>query len=588
MSHYDVVIVGSGFGGSVAALRLTEKGYRVGVIEAGRRFADDEFARTSWDVRKFLWAPRIGCYGIQRIHTLPDVMVFAGAGVGGGSLVWANTCYRPMSAFYDDQAWAYITDWRSELAPYYDQAERMLGVVTYPGETVADGVMRQVAAQMGAGDTFHKAPVAVYFGQPGVTADDPYFGGAGPRRTGCSECGSCMTGCRVGAKNTLMKNYLYLAERAGAVIHPLTTVTSLRTRPDGGWVVRTRRSDGLLRRGGPTFTADQVVLAAGTWGTQRLLHRMRDFGTLPALSPTLGRLTRTNSESIRGAQVAKVDPERDFSHGVAITSSFHPDEHTHIEPVRYGRGSNAMALLRTLLTDGGSPVPLWRQLLRHTWRHPGDLRLFKLRRWSERAVIALVMQALDNSITVSGRRGRFGGHKLTSRQGHGEPNPSWIPAGDEAIRRITDIIGGLPNGAWSEIFNKPVTAHFIGGCVIGLSPDDGVVDPYHRAFGYPSLSIVDGSTISANLGVNPSLTILAQAERAFAMWPNKGEPDPRPVGRGYQRIAPVPPAAPVVPAGALGELRCVPALVPRTEVDDAQAVRVECRSGGQGRDPGGA
>jgi cholesterol oxidase len=556
VTHYDVVVVGSGFGGSVAAMRLTEKGYRVGVLEAGRRFADDEFPRTSWDARKFLWAPRLGCYGIQRIHLLPDVLVLAGAGVGGGSLVWANTSYRPLPAFYTDPAWAHITDWRSELAPYYDQAERMLGVVTYPGDTLADGVMRQVAAQMGAGDTFHKARVAVFLGRPGVTVDDPYFGGAGPRRTGCTECGSCMTGCRVGAKNTLTKNYLHLAERAGAVIHPLTTVTSLRRRSDGGWEVRTRRSGGTLARSGPTYTADQVVLAAGALGTQRLLHRMRDLGVLPRLSSTLGSLTRTNSESILSAQVLRADPERDFSRGVAITSSFHPDEHTHIEPVRYGRGSNAMGLLRTLLTDGDSPVPRWRQLLRHSWRHPGDLRLFNLHRWSERAVIALVMQSLDNSITVSGRRGRFGGHKLTSRQGPGEPNPTSIPAGDEAIRRIARIIGGLPSGSWPEITNKPTTAHLIGGCVIGLSPAEGVVDPYHRAFGYPSLSVVDGSAVTANLGANPSLTILAQAERAFAMWPNKGEPDPRPpIGSGYQRIAPVPPAAPVVPAGAPGELR---------------------------------
>jgi cholesterol oxidase len=572
MGHYDVVVVGSGFGGSVAALRLTEKGYRVGVIEAGRRFADDEFARTSWDVPNFLWAPRLGCYGIQRIHVLPDVMVFAGAGVGGGSLVWANTAYRPLPAFYTDRAWAHITDWRSELAPYYDQAERMLGVVTYPGDTPADGVMRQVAAQMGVGDTFHKAPVAVYFGRPGVTVDDPFFGGAGPARTGCTECGSCLTGCRAGAKNTLTKNYLHLAERAGAVIHPLTTVTSLRMRPNGGWVVRTRRSGGVFARGGPTFTADQVVLAAGTLGTQRLLHRMRDLGVLPRLSARLGSLTRTNSESILCAQALDVDAERDFSRGVAITSSFHPDEHTHIEPVRYGPGSNAMGLLRTLLTDGGSPVPRWRQLLRHAWRHPGDLRSFSLHRWSERAVIALVMQSLDNSITVSGRRGRFGGHKLTSRQGSvqsGQPNPSSIPAGNEAIRRIADLIGGLPSGSWAEIFNKPSTAHLIGGCVIGRSPDEGVVDPYHRAFGYPSLFIVDGSAVTANLGANPSLTILAQAERVFAMWPNKGAPDPRPViGTGYQRIAPVPPAAPVVPASAPGELR-----LPVTE--DGRPVRAE-------------
>ncbi|HEY0639243.1 MAG TPA: GMC family oxidoreductase [Pseudonocardiaceae bacterium] len=551
--EYDVVVVGSGFGGSVAALRLTEKGYRVAVLEAGRRFADEDFARTSWDARRFLWAPAVGCYGIQRIHLLPDVMVLAGAGVGGGSLVWANTSYRPLDDFYADPQWAGITDWRAELAPHYDQAERMLGVTEYAGWTPHDEVMRSVAEDMGVGGTFHRAPVAVYFGEPGVAADDPYFGGAGPRRTGCTECGSCMTGCRVGAKNTLTKNYLYLAEKAGAEVHPLTTVTALRERPGGGWTIETRRSDRRLRRGRRTFTAGQVVLAAGTWGTQRLLHRMRDTGVLPGLSGRLGELTRTNSESILGALAREVDPERDFSRGVAITSSFHPDARTHIEPVRYGRGSNAMGLLQTLLTDGDRSR--WRQLLGQVVRRPSLLRALSVRRWSERTVIALVMQSLDNSIVVSGRKNLFGRRTLTSRQGHGEPNPNWIPAGNDAVRRVAAKIDGIAGGSWGEILNVPLTAHFIGGCVIGSSPAAGVVDPYHRAFGHPTLSIVDGSAITANLGVNPSLTILAQAERAFSLWPNKGEPDPRPEpGADYRRVDPVPPRSPVVPAGAPGEL----------------------------------
>lgn len=564
---YDVVVVGSGFGGSVAALRLTEKGYRVAVLEAGRRFADDEFAKTSWDLRRFLWAPAVGCYGIQRIHALRDVMVLAGAGVGGGSLVWANTSYRPLQPFYEDRQWAHITDWKAELAPHYDQAERMLGVATYAGWTPHDEVMKAVAEDMGVGETFHRTPVAVYFGQPGRTVDDPYFGGAGPRRTGCTECGACMTGCRVGAKNTLVKNYLHLAERAGAVIHPLTTVTQLRPTGAGGWVVQTVRSNGRLRRERRTFTAGQVVLAAGTWGTQKLLHRMRDTGVLPALSARLGELTRTNSESILGALGRTVDPQRDYSRGVAITSSFHPDERTHIEPVRYGRGSNAMGLMQTLLTDGDRPRV--RQLLRQLVRQPSLLRTLTVRRWSERTVIALVMQSLDNSIVVSGRKGLFGRRTLTSRQGHGEPNPNWVPAGNEAVRRIATKIDGVAGGTWGEIFNMPMTAHFIGGCPIGSSAADGVVDPYHRAFGYPTLSIVDGSAITANLGVNPSLTILAQAERAFAMWPNKSEPDPRPAaGQPYQPVAAVAPHSPVVPAGAPGELRLV-------EPVDEQAVRVE-------------
>ncbi|MGH3762729.1 FAD-dependent oxidoreductase [Actinophytocola sp.] len=546
---YDVVVVGSGFGGSVAALRLTEKGYRVAVIEAGRRFADDEFAKTSWDLRKYLWAPFLGCYGIQRIHLLKDVMILAGSGVGGGSLVYANTLYRPLKPFYTDRQWAHITDWEAELAPHYDQASRMFGVVPNPTVTPSDEVMQKVAADLGVPQTYRPTPVGVYFGRPGETVPDPYFGGAGPVRTGCTECGSCMTGCRVGAKNTLVKNYLYLAEEAGAKVLPLTTVTAVRPRAAGGFDVELRRTGGRARA---TISASQVVLAAGTWGTQRLLHAMRDAGELPDLSPRLGELTRTNSESIIGAARTSVDPERDFSRGVAITSSIHPDEITHIEPVRYGRGSNAMGLLQTIATDGASSVPRWLQALRFLVRHPVRAgQMLKVRRWSERTVILLVMQSLDNSITTYTRRGLFGRRRHTSRQGHGEPNPTFIQAGYDANQLAAKHIGGMAGGTWGEVFNIPLTAHFIGGCPIGLSPSEGVIDPYHRVFGYPGLSVVDGAAISANLGVNPSLTITAQAERAFSLWPNKGELDPRPApGASYERGTPVAPSQPAVPAGA--------------------------------------
>ncbi|HEY2763755.1 MAG TPA: GMC family oxidoreductase [Pseudonocardiaceae bacterium] len=553
---YDVVVVGSGFGGSVAALRLTEKGYRVGVLEAGRRFADEELAATSWQLRKFLWAPALGCYGIQRIHLLRDLVVLAGAGVGGGSLNYANTLYRPPGAFFADPQWAHITDWRTELDGYYDQAQRMLGVTTYTGHTAADEVLQRVAQDMGVGQTFHPTPVGVFFGRPGEEVGDPYFGGAGPRRTGCTECGSCMTGCRVGAKNTLVKNYLHLAERGGAVVHPLTTATAVRPRSDGTWRVDTVRTGALGRsvRGGRrrTIRARQVVLAAGTWGTQQLLHRMRDDGVLPALSPRLGELTRSNSEAIVGASRLTADPERDFSRGVAITSSFHPDEHTHIEPVRYGRGSNAMGLLQTLATDGASEISRRRQFLRFLARHPVTVaRLLSLRRWSERTVILLVMQTLDNSLTTFRRRGR-----LTSRQGHGAPNPSFIPAGFRATQLAAEHIGGIAGSTWGELFNVPITAHFLGGCPMALTADDGVIDPYHRVHGYPGLSVVDGSAVSANLGVNPALTITALAERACALWPNQGEPDPRPEpGQAYRPVAPVPPHAPAVPPDAPGTLR---------------------------------
>ncbi len=564
--HYDVLVIGSGFGGSVTALRLTEKGYRVGVLEAGRRWADDEFAATSWDLKRFVWAPKLGLMGVQRIHALPDVVILAGAGVGGGSLNYANTLYEPQSsAFYHDPQWSSITDWRAELAPYYDQAKRMLGVVPNPTMTLADRINLKVAEEMGVADTFRMAPVGVFFGpdgrkQPGVEVDDPFFGGAGPRRRGCLEVGECMVGCRHGAKNTLVKNYLYLAERAGAVVHPETTVVRVATGRNGGYIVDTVRSGAWLTRGSRRrFTADQVVFAAGTWGTQHLLHRLKRDGSLPHISDRLGVLTRTNSEALTGASVKlRHRGERDFTAGVAITSSFHPDEHTHIEPVRYGKGQNAMGLLSTLMTDGGGSIPRPVKWLGQALRHP--LRLIAhyagMRRWSENSTIALVMQTIDNSITVQPKRGLFGRYKLTSTQGHGLPNPTWIPAANEAVRRMAAHIDGYPWGSVGEIFDVPMTAHFLGGCTIGDSARTGVIDPYHRVYGHPGLHIVDGSTISANLGVNPSLSIAALAERAMSFWPNIGEPDPRPpIDADYRRIQPIAPRSPAVPASAPGALR---------------------------------
>jgi cholesterol oxidase len=564
--HYDVLIVGSGFGGSVSALRLTEKGYRVGVLEAGARLEDKDFADTSWDLKKFLFNPAIGCYGIQRIDMVKDALILAGAGVGGGSLVYANTLYEPLDPFYRDPSWAHITDWKAELAPYYDQAKRMLGVVTNPHITPADEVMQKVAAEMGVTDSFHQAPVGVFFGQdgvaPGTEVADPFFGGEGPARHTCLECGECMVGCRHNAKNTLVKNYLHLAEKNGAQIHPLTTVTRVIPRAaseGGGYEVHARWTKAKLSRrtAVKVFTADQVIFSAAAIGTQKLLHKLKATGDLPGVSERLGMLTRTNSEAILGAIAP--DLSVDYTRGVAITSSIHPDETTHFEPVRYGKGSNSMSLLQTVLTDGGPGRK--KRWLKEVWDQRRNFsKLYDLKHWSERMVVLLVMQALDNSITVYPKKTPFG-WRLTSKQGHGQPNPSWIPAANLGARLMAKAMStpsgeGYAGGTIGEPFDVPMTAHFIGGCAIGDSPESGVVDPYQRLYGYDGLHVVDGSAISANLGVNPSLTIAAQAERAMAFWPNKGEADPRPaMAAGYQRIEPVAPARPAVPPTAPAALR---------------------------------
>ena len=553
MNDYDVVVVGSGFGGSVAALRLAEKGYKVAVLEAGRRFTDDQLPKTSWRLRKYLWAPWLGCYGLQRIHLLPDVLVMAGAGVGGGSLNYANTLYQPPKRFFDDPQWGHITDWQDELNPYYDQARRMLGVVDNPLVTAADKVMREVADDMGVGDTFTTTPVGVFFGNGTERESDPFFGGVGPERTACTECGSCMTGCRVGAKNTLVKNYLHLAENAGVTVLPLTTVRAVRPSAEGYEVV-TRRTGAKLRRKDTSIFAGQVVFAAGTYGTQKLLLAMKETGELPELSDQLGSVVRTNSEAVLAATAR--DRKVDYTQGIAITSSFHPDDHTHIEPVRYGKGSNAIGLLQTVLSDGGGPVPRVFKTIGVALRHPAAFfRSLSVRHWSEKTVIALVMQTDDNSLELGSKRTIFG-RQLTSRRGAGDPPPSWIPQGHEAIRLLADKIDGDPGGSIAEVVNIPMTAHFLGGCVIGADADHGVVDPYHRIYGHPGLHVVDGSAVSANLGVNPSLTITAQAERAIAMWPNKGEQDKRPgLGEPYRRVAATAPRSPVVPESAPGALR---------------------------------
>jgi len=547
----DVIVIGSGFGGSVTALRLTEKGYRVLVLEAGRRFGPEDFPKTTWNLRRYLWFPRLGMRGIQRLDFIGQVVALSGAGVGGGSLVYANTLIEPHDEFFSDRQWDGITDWKAELMPWYDQARRMLGVVPANGDTAVDRVVGAIARHFGVDATHRPVDVGVYRGEAGVAVADPFFGGIGPGCVGCIECGGCMVGCRHEAKNTVDRTYLHLAERGGARVLAEREVVDL-VPEEGGWRVVTVRPGAWLRVRAQSFTADRVVFAAGGLGTTRLLLRLRGQGRLPGMSERLGDLVRTNSESLTGAIARRRGV--DYSHGVAITSSISPDPRTRIEPVRYPAGSNSMGLLATILVPGGRLQPL--RYLGRVVRSPlAWLRSFSVRHWSERGFIVLVMQSEDNSVRLhlgSGLTGR----RVRAGAGHGTPNPRWLPVAHEAARVAAEAMDGDPMASINEsLFGVPMTAHLIGGACIAASPDRGVVDPYHRMFGHPTISIVDGSVVPANLGSNPSLTITALAERAMAAWPNQGEADLRPaVGDPYRAIR-VAPRRPIVPAGAPAALR---------------------------------
>jgi cholesterol oxidase len=526
---YDWLVIGSGFGGSVSALRLAEKGYKVGVLECGKRFGDKDFPKSTWDVRRYFWAPRIGLRGIFRLTTFKDVSVVSGCGVGGGSLGYANTLYVPPSKFFKDPQWANLADWEQELAPHYAEAQRMLGVVQVETDDAADDLLREYGEVIGVGDTYQKTPVGIYFGEePGKTVPDPFFGGEGPDRTGCSLCGRCMVGCPHGAKNTLVKNYLWLAEQRGTEVTPDRTVTEIRPlgAADGsdGYAIVSERSGILPGRGRRTVTARGVVVAAGALGTNKLLQRCRLGGTLPRISARLGELVRTNSEMILAVTVPEDYPD-DLTKRVAISGSIYPDADTHIETVSYGKDGDSMSLLYTLLVGDGTRVTRPLKLLAQIVRHP--LRFAKVlwpKGWSRRTIILLVMQTLDNAIALRPKLKRSGNVWLQTEQDPEKPNPTFIPVANDAAEWLAERTGGVAQSSVMEaLMNIPTTAHILGGAVIGHGPEDGVVDARQRVFGYENLLVCDGSAVPTNVGVNPSLTITALAEHAISKVPAASE-----------------------------------------------------------------
>lgn len=529
---FDFIVVGSGFGGSVSALRLVEKGYRVAVIEMGKRYRAQDFAKTSWNLRRFLWKPRLGLYGILQLTLLRDVFVLHGAGVGGGSLVYANTLLKPPESAFRNAGWV-GRDWRATLAPHYETAKRMLGVVEAPELYEADRLLLETCQEMGTAAAFRRAQVGIYFGEAGKTVPDPYFGGAGPARTGCVRCGGCMVGCRYGAKNTLDQNYLYFAENLGARVIPEQQVTEIRPLDAGGYRLNLRKTTGFFRSR-QSLSAQNVILAAGVLGTVPLLMRSKASGLLPRLSDRVGDQVRTNSEALIGVRARKEGPV--LGGGIAISAGVEIDAATQIEVVRYSEGSDFLSLLSTALTDGeGGP---WRRRLRwlkNLLGHPlRTIRNINPFGWARETAILLVMQTIDSHLKLRWKKPRFWGFGggLRSERSDAKGVPVYFPIAHRIARRMAEKIDGQPQSCNLEIaLNVPTTAHILGGCPMGTSAANGVIDDACRVFGYQGLYVVDGSAIPANLGVNPSLTIAALAEHAIAQIPAADAADsakPRP------------------------------------------------------------
>lgn len=517
--HFDWIVIGSGFGGSVSSLRLVEKGYKVLTIEKGRRMTAEDFPKTNWDVRRWMWKPELGMTGLFQMSFMKHVTIMHGVGVGGGSLVYANTLPIPRDDFFQAESWAHLRpDWKQELAPHYQTARRMLGATQYPGRSQAEDVLESIARDMGRLDDFEKTTVAVYFGEPGKEVEDPYFGGEGPTRTGCIECGACMTGCRFNAKNSLDYNYLWLAERRGLRIEAETEVTSVRPRPEGGYLVETRPSITNTRQT-KTFTADRIVFAGGVMGTVPLLLALReDPDALPRLSRRVGDFIRTNSEALLG--VMQPNKDADISRGLAITSILHTDDHSHVEPVRYGRGSGFFRLIGLPHAPGSNVATRLGGALASFAKKPVRwTRALATPDWANHTQILLYMRTLDSTLSFRLGRSIFTGWKkaLVSQLDDPDNAPAaFMKEATDLAERWAEKTGGVTMGLLSEtILGTPSTAHILGGACMGANAEEGVIDVDHKVFGYDGLYVIDGSAISANPGVNPSLTITALAERAM-------------------------------------------------------------------------
>jgi cholesterol oxidase len=520
--HWDWIIVGSGFGGSVSALRLAEKGCRVLVLEKGKRFQRGDFPTSNWDVRRWMWRPEVGLRGIFQMSFLPHVTIMHGVGVGGGSLVYANTLPTPKAGFFQSASWAHLADWQAELAPHYATARRMLGATTNPTITPGDRVLKSIAKDIGKEADFHPTEVGVFFGEPGREVPDPFFGGEGPARVGCTSCGACMTGCRVGAKNTLDRNYLYLAERRGAQVEAETEVEAVRPREGGGYRVETKESFGSARR---AFTADRVIFAGGVMGTIPLLLKMReDPKGLPALSARVGDAVRTNNEALIG--IIAPDSKEDFSKGVAITSILETDEHSHIEPVRYAEGSGFFRMLALPHSPGSNVLTRLGGTVGSFFRQPSLwLKSLLVKDFAKNSQILLYMRTLEGTMRLRLGRSPYTGFArgLVSELAPGTAAPAaFMEEATDLARRFAEKVNGVAMTILTEtLAGTPTTAHILGGACMGRDASEGVIDAEHRVFGYDGLYVIDGSAISANPGVNPSLTITALAERAMTHIPSK-------------------------------------------------------------------